>query len=158
MALGRRCQSGCHPVQSLDRTGDGNLEYRPEDQPSARFGIPMDRRQGRTHRRHPHDLRSGILHLGRIQTLELDERTPRRSGFPDGRLRSSCGRTFDFNEVRSDTRYGHPPLLCLRLPYADPAGALLLVPQRQPRHRRQPGPESRIFEQCHGIVHLPHPA
>lgn len=34
----------------------------------------------------------------------------------------SCGRTFDFNEVRSDTRYGHPPLLCLRLPYADPAG------------------------------------
>ena len=47
MALGRRCQSGCHPVQSLDRTGDGNLEYRPEDQPSARFGIPMDRRQGR---------------------------------------------------------------------------------------------------------------
>ncbi len=46
MALGRRCQSGCHPVQSLDRTGDGNLEYRPEDQPSARFGIPMDRRQG----------------------------------------------------------------------------------------------------------------
>ena len=72
----------------------------------------MDRRQGRTHRRHPHDLRSGILHLGRIQTLELDERTPRRSGFPDGRLRSSCGRTFDFNEVRSDTRYD------IRLSYA----------------------------------------
>ena len=60
--------------------------------------------------------------------------------------------TFDFNEVRSGRLISGHPLSYAYYGFRTPTlQELYFVPQRQPRHRRQPGP-GRIFEQCHGIA------